>query len=567
MRIQLILLLSAFYHLATANTVTPVVKEVTVYRSGAKLTSVAKVSVPAGRSEVVFDNLSAYFNSQSLQVKLGGGATLNSAVFQMKYPGPAPELPRARIIRDSIVTLNDAVITLRDEADVYQKESALITKNADQVGTFPNGNANSKLTVAELRELADYYSRRLLEIKKLLQKLTIDERRINERIRVISEELQGLYPNTGNPTGEIVMKIQSPTAQTVEITCTYLVQNARWSPLYDLRSAGLDQPLKLVYKGDVYNNTGFDWKNVKVTLSSATPLVNNNRPILNPIFVDYRPVAYYQEMDQKASMSAPPIQLNSYQLMDAARSGANLAESGAVTIRGSRPDGNNYYIDGIRGDMPVGGGFEAPTEEFLTTFEIAENQDILSDGKPNTLTVEEKDMAAVYQYHAVPKLDAAVFLLAKVPDYGKYNLLPGTANIFFKETFVGQTTVNPNVTSDTLLLSLGRDEQVTIKRVQPKDFTERKKILSNSVKETYAFEITVKNNKNTPINIEVLDQYPVSKQKDIVVELLEKDGAEVNETFGKLLWKLDIKPGQNKKVTFSYSIKYPKDQTIGLQKF
>lgn len=572
MRIQLVLLLSAFCNLVTANTVSPVVKEVTVYRSGAKLTSVAKVSVPAGRSEVVFENLSAYFNSQSLQVKLSGGATLNSAVFQMKYPGPAPELPRARVIRDSIVILNDAIVTLRDEADVYQKESALITKNADQVGTFPNGQPNSKLTVTELRELAEYYSRRLLEIKKLLQRLTIDERRINQRIQTISQELQGLYPNTGNATGEIVMKIQSATAQSIEISCTYLVQNAHWAPLYDLRSSGLDQPLKLVYKGDVYNNTGFDWKDVKVTLSSATPLVNNNRPILNPIFVDYRPVAYYQERAKsKDQLVAPEALANSYQLMDAARSASPSVDGGGVTIRGGRDNGSGFFVDGVRvygpGEGPADGGFEAPTEEFLTTFEIAENQDIASDGKPNTLTVEEKDMAAVYQYHAVPKLDAAVFLLAKVPDYGKYNLLPGTANIFFKETFVGQTTVNPNVTSDTLLLSLGRDEQVTIKRVQPKDFTERKKILSNTVKETYAFEITVKNNKNVPINIEVLDQFPVSKQENIVVELLEKDGAQVSETYGKLIWKLDIKPGQNKKVMFSYSIKYPKDQTIGLMKF
>jgi uncharacterized protein (TIGR02231 family) len=180
--------------------------------------------------------------------------------------------------------------------------------------------------------------------------------------------------------------------------------------------------------------------------------------------------------------------------------------------------------------------------------------------------VEEKEMAAIYQYHAVPKVEPAVFLLAKIIDYGKYNLLPGTANIFFRETYVGQTTVNPNITSDTLLLSLGRDDQITIKRVQPKDFTERKKVLSNSIKEVYAFEITVKNNKTVPINIEFIDQVPISKQETIEVELLDKDGAEYVPTYGKLTWKLDIKPGQNKKVKFSYSMKYPKDKNVAILK-
>jgi uncharacterized protein (TIGR02231 family) len=536
------------------NRISPTIKEVTVYRSGAKITSVSRVAVPAGRSEVIFENLSPYFNSQSLQVRMGGHATLNAAVFQVLQPGPAPESPRAQVIRDSIVIFNDMILALRDEADVYQKESALITKNADQVGTFPNGQQNSKLTVTELRELAEYYSKRLLEIKRLLQKTTIEERKINQHVQYISAELQRLYPNTANSTGEIVLKIDSPTAQTVEITCIYLVQNAYWTPLYDLRSEGLDQPLKLMYKADVINSTGFNWKNVKLTLSSATPLTNNNRPIMYPVFVDYRPVAYYQAPEQKADMAKD--------------NRANFMQMNSMAVPSQSPD--KYIIDGIRapGGIPaLGDLIDAPApDEFVSTFDITGLQDIASDGKPNTLTVEEKDMAVVYQYHAVPKLDAAVFLLAKVPDFGKYNLLPGTANIFFKETFVGQTTVNPNVTSDTLLLSLGRDDQVTIKRVQPKDFTERKKILSNQVKETYAYEIIVKNNKSTPINIEILDQFPVSKQKDIVVEVLEKDGAMVNETYGKLTWRVDVKPGQNKTIRFSYSIKYPKDQNIGLMR-
>ena len=526
---------------ATANHVTPTIKEVTIYRSGAKITSVARVSIPAGKSEVFFDNLSPYFNANSLQVKLSGGVTLNAAVFQMKTPAPAPESPRIQKIRDSIVLLNDAISAINDEIDVYNKENVIIGHNATLIGTIPDGKTDPRLSVSELRELADFYRTRMLNLKKLNQNAQISIRNLQIRVNQLEEELQKLYPNTANQTGEIVLKVESSTAQMVEIACTYLVQNAFWTPLYDLRSEGLDQPLKLVYKANVINNTGFDWKNVKVTLSSATPLVNNNRPILYPVFVDFRIQKVYKEEDVRMLDN---MRSNSYQMKEAApnMAGAEISDKSEEII------------------------VDEAQEEFLTTFDIAKAQDIAADGQSNILTVEEKEMAAIYQYHAVPKVEPAVFLLAKIIDYGKYNLLPGTANIFFRETYVGQTTVNPNVTSDTLLLSLGRDDQITIKRVQPKDFTERKKILSNTIKESYAFEITVKNNKTVPINIEFIDQVPISKQETIEVELLDKDGAEYVPTYGKLTWKLDIKPGQNKKVRFSYSMKYPKDKNVAILK-
>jgi uncharacterized protein (TIGR02231 family) len=527
---------------AAPNHVTPTIKEVTIYRSGAKITSVARVSIPAGKSEVFFDNQSPYFNANSLQVKLGGGATLNAAIFQMKTPAPAPESPRIQTIRDSIVLLNDLIWALNLEMDVYNKEDAIIAHNANLIGTIPEGKTDPRLSVSELRELTDFYRSRMLNLKKLNQSVQIAIRNQRAHVKLLEDELQTLYPNAANRTGEIVLKVESSTAQTVEITCTYLVQNAYWIPLYDLRSEGLDQPLKLVYKANVINNTGFDWKNVKVTLSSATPLVNNNRPILYPVFVDFRVQRVYQD---EVVRNMDVMRSNVYQMKEAA---PNMAGA--------------ELMDKLTDDTVV----EEAQEEFLTTFDIAKAQDIAADGQSNIITVEEKEMAAIYQYHAVPKVEPAVFLLAKIIDYGKYNLLPGTANIFFRETYVGQTTVNPNVTSDTLLLSLGRDEQITIKRVQPKDFTERKKVLSNTIKETYAFEITVKNNKTVPINIEFIDQVPISKQETIEVEVIDKDGAEYAPTYGKLTWKLDVKPGQNKKVRFSYSTKYPKDKNVSILK-
>ncbi|MGB1316033.1 MAG: DUF4139 domain-containing protein [Chitinophagales bacterium] len=121
--------------------------------------------------------------------------------------------------------------------------------------------------------------------------------------------------------------------------------------------------------------------------------------------------------------------------------------------------------------------------------------------------------------------------------------------------------MNGNVTSDTLLISMGRDESINIQRKQKTEFCEVKFLGSNK-KETLAYEISVKNKKSIPIEIEILDQIPVSQTKDIVIELLEKGTAVYTKDYGKLLWRFELGSGQSKKLDFSYSAKFPKDQKV-----
>ena len=558
MRLTIIVsILFCFFEILSAeNRVTPVIKEVTVYRTGAKVSSVSTVRVPAGNSEVVFENLSPYFNANSLQVRIKGSATLNAAVFSMNTPGPGPESPRAPILRDSMVMLGDDLTRINDERYVLNSENNMIASKMTQIGIITPNQPGTTLTVAELKELANFYRQRLLEIKDRLLQLSIRERKINELYQQLQFSLQKLQPNTSNSTGQIAMKIESASAQSIEIVCTYLVTQAGWTPLYDLRSEGIGKPLRLVYKANVHNLSGFDWKDVVLHLSTANPLVNNDRPILTPVFVDFRPVyTYYDDAQRKQNQV--------YQMAPA----PNMAQVKDMARSGSGPGRDEEVAAELLGEIGIGEPAEPEnSDNLITNFDIDKPQDILANGLDNIITVDEQDMPAEYEYHAVPKLDPAVFLLAKVADYGKFNLLPGTANIFYQDTYIGQANVNPFTVSDTLLLSLGRDEQITIKRMQPKDFTEKKKIFSNTVKETFSYEIVVKNNKSVPVKIEILDQIPVSKQKDITVELEEKDGAVYNEDYGKLKWALEIQPNQSKRVRFTYSVKYPKDKAIGVFK-
>jgi uncharacterized protein (TIGR02231 family) len=169
----------------------------------------------------------------------------------------------------------------------------------------------------------------------------------------------------------------------------------------------------------------------------------------------------------------------------------------------------------------------------------------------------------LYKYYAVPKLDKDAYLLAEVPEWENLNLLPGDANIIFEGTYVGKSFIDPGSTSDTLSLTLGRDKRVVIKKDKLIDYSSTKLLGSNKIQK-FTYELTVKNNKKDTVRMMLKDQYPISTNKEIEVELLNDDEAVVSPEIGVLTWKLELAPGEVKKVRFSYSIKYPKDKMINL---
>ncbi|MGB6268709.1 MAG: DUF4139 domain-containing protein, partial [Olleya sp.] len=202
------------------------------------------------------------------------------------------------------------------------------------------------------------------------------------------------------------------------------------------------------------------------------------------------------------------------------------------------------------------------SENQLTVdFDILTKRSIASDGKENLVALQAFNLKTDYIYHTVPKLDRGAFLLAKITDWSQYNLVAGQANIFFEGAFVGTSHINPEVTAKELFISMGRDNSIVVERIPVKEYTSSKFIGSNK-KETFGYEIVIKNKKSTPIKIEILDQIPVSQNKEVQVTLDDKGKAKYTENIGKLLWTLDLKPRETVIETFRYSVKYPKDESV-----
>jgi uncharacterized protein (TIGR02231 family) len=197
-------------------------------------------------------------------------------------------------------------------------------------------------------------------------------------------------------------------------------------------------------------------------------------------------------------------------------------------------------------------------------FSITNPYSIPSDGKNLTIDFERYTLPATYEYYATPKISKDAFLLARIIDWEKYNLLEGEANIFFEDTYTGKTLLDIRYMSDTLSLSLGRDKSVIISRELQKQLT-TKQFLGNKKEETKSWLISVKNNKRQDIDIVIEDQIPVTTLEEIEVLPLNLSSAKKDDETGKLTWKLNLKPSEKKDIDLKYSVKYPKFRTLVIE--
>lgn len=196
-----------------------------------------------------------------------------------------------------------------------------------------------------------------------------------------------------------------------------------------------------------------------------------------------------------------------------------------------------------------------------TEFKIELPYTIVSDGKDYDVKMLEYNIPAQYQYSAAPRYSSETFLMARIPDWTRYALMDGNASLYLKNIYQGESVIAPKATQDTLELSIGRDKDIAISRKELRNYTSHS-LIGSTRKVQKHWEITVKNNKNIATEIEVEDQYPISKHDDIKISLLEAKGAKVDAQTGKITWKIKLEPKETQTLKFCYEVKYPNSYTF-----
>ena len=234
----------------------------------------------------------------------------------------------------------------------------------------------------------------------------------------------------------------------------------------------------------------------------------------------------------------------------------------AKSLYGSRASNGVIVITTKKGNLTSNG--DIITEGISTTsFEIQKLSTIASDGDITVIEINKFKLPASFSYFAAPVINENVFLTAKIDNWQELNLLPGEANIYFEDSYSGVTNINPYATTDSLTVSLGVDPNVVIKRNAINNFRKTNFIGNNRIVNK-AYEIEIKNNKTTPIDVVIEDRIPVSQNKDIKVDDIDSGDSNYNSKKGILKWKAKIESSITKKHKFSYTVKYPKYRKINL---
>jgi uncharacterized protein (TIGR02231 family) len=318
-----------------------------------------------------------------------------------------------------------------------------------------------------------------------------------------------------------------------------VVTNAGWYPSYDIRVEDITKPVAIFYKANVFQNTGVEWKDVKLSFSNATPWISGNVPILNPWFIDFYYPAPVILRGKAAGIARPSEAPSMAEIASDAVKSEREAEAVPITVQ-----------------KQVG--------ETSVTFDVTVPYSVAADGKIQTIEIQRTSSSAEYKYVAIPKMSTLAYLTANIPDWAKQSLTGGEATLYFENTFVGKSFLDVNQLSDTLVLSLGTDNGILVKREKRQDFTSRKVIGANKT-ESFSFLITVRNNKQSLVRITLSDQIPVSSNSGITVEASELSGGKLNSQTGQIKWDLEIKPLETRQLILTYSVKYPKDKTVILE--
>lgn len=513
-----------------------------VYLNGAQLYYNQPINFREGTQEFIFEGVAAGLDPMSINTSGKGNFTILESRFNVVYPDqdalqkiPGKYAGKIKALKDSLEEITYQLTALHDKKTVLESEKILLNGHRIIKGE------TRKDSLSLLRDAMQYYRDRMYNINAELLKTARENTaltRSKERMNLRLADLQRLENEVGGNQGEQILKplyqvivnINAEAAGAGSVQFDYYVQGAFWEPIYDVKANAGEGKVSIQMNANITQNTGLDWKQIKLTLSTGNPSIGQTKPVIGPYVLDFmRPM--YEHKRLRGAMEGDVPQAMSVE-----------------TLKMPSVTGSSTF-------NPVAVNEGANNVEY----DIQTPANIASDNKPHLVNIRQNQLAAEYRYFGIPLSDQDAFLTARITQWEDLNLLPGNARLYVDGSYGGTAYINPQETEDTLSLDLGRDKSLVVKR---KKFTKTRKTLTGSKIVTVTCDIQVRNTKNGPIIFDLFDRVPLSSNKEIEIKTLEKTGGNIEESTGIISWKLNIKPKETAVIKLVYEVKYPSGKNI-----
>ena len=530
------------------------ITEVTVYPQGAQVTRQGRATVDApGEHALSFTRLPMQLDTGSFRATGTGpaGTRILSVESAQEFHDTAPEEALAAL-RDEIEQLERAIALLDERIALLTKQEQWLTSLGEQSARslawgMARGTAKPS-DASGLLAYTDEESQRLSATRQEIQRQRAEtQRTLDAKHRELDRQSGAHQPDRLTA----VVRIETAAAGEVSINLSYFVYGAVWTPRYDARVDADAGRVRLTQQALVTQNTGEDWPQVALTLSTARPAAAARLPDEpDPWYLDVyqpapppppmpkaarRPLAFGGAADAMASMSAPamPARMAAYQSAEMEMVSADVEQSGAAQV---------FHIGG-RSDVP-------------------------SDSSPHTLGIGAYDLPARLEYVAEPVVAEGAHLRAMPRNTSGVALLPGEMYVFHAgaagDEYVGATHLEFTAQDAELTLYLGVANNVTVKRDLIERETDKGNILQTGIRRvTVGYRVTLANRTGAPQHVILKDRLPVPRHERIKIKPLDFLPQPTSKTrLEQITWEMDLAPDEERKIEWRFAIEAPADLNV-----
>lgn len=596
---------------ASEKIVEPAIKSVTVFFDGAQIFSEAKVSLPAGKSKVIFTGLSTYIDKNSIQVSGQGEFTILSVKHSFNYLDKQGE-SNDQIINNKIKDLKIQLETKETELNILKQSKDFLLSNKTVV------NSDKAIEPNNLKLYSEFFETKFEEIELKILKKQREIKDLTEKLKSYEQQAQATASKMNLPISEVAVEVKTDVETIGIFKLNYLISNAGWYPTYDLRVTDINHPVHLTYQANVHQNSGIDWNNIELTFSNANPSDVATIPNYFPYYLDFShsfiPQSNYSynpnirevkgiilDADTKEPLPFVNITVKDKSVGTASdfngRFSLGIPEGGQflqISYVGYQPlqvpisqdyltihleasvqsleafeilDYNvprikNKETKSVRETIPL--DMIAKSNQTYFEFKIDIPYTLESNSNPLKIDMNDIELNTDYIYKSIPKFSEKAYLIALISNWAHFNLLDGEVNIYFENTYVGKSLLDLSLMSDTLEVSLGSDNNISVKRELQEEYASRQFIGGNKI-EKRSWKISIKNNKSQKIKLTLYDQVPVSQNQEITVDINNISAGEIEDETGKITWEIDIDPGETISKVIEYSVKYPRNKRLAIQ--
>lgn len=503
----------------------PKIQSIVLYPDSAMIKKEAVFTVKKGENIIRISGLTTALTNESVQVSIKEKAAVKISDVKVE------KTYLQKTIQDKIQKLQSRLESINELINTGLNEISAINSSIEFLKKTVPFPQNQKVEQAEVDSYAKFIEKSLSGSYERIAKLENNIKKLREEKRALENEIRNLN-SSRDESKTIVINLLSNADREINLGLSYIVTNAGWSPLYDVRADSSTGKMDIACFAAITQVTGEDWMDAHMEISTARPSYGP-LPELSAWYVDiYKPKPVVYKMAREKG----------------------FIETAEKAL-----------------DTELGEQFEEPkikSEATSFSFIIPGKVNIPSDNQPHRVLIASSSREAKFDYYAVPKFSRYAYLRADVKNPLPFPILSGQMNIFLDERFVNTTSVDKQILPDEdMSLSFGVDEGIKIEKKLLKKFTEYAGVFSKNTQINYEYAIHIVSGKGRDININISDNFPVSRNKQIKIDLEspKKEEAKISDD-GIISWNLRLSPNEKKNLTVKFKVEYPKDlKIIGLE--